>query len=680
MQTDKIKKFQGWVDEAQWAAREWRAESWRDAGMYDGGRSQWTQAEWEAAEEAGIAPITINRTFPTVNLILGSQVVNKFDIVAKARSTKDSEISQVMTEGVKFVADQSDGEFLVSQAFRDEVISGVGFLSPGLNPDPRKERIQIKQFDWKEVWWDPFASPWLSPASCRYVFIQRWMDLTDLVSMFPEKKIEIEAAYEELSGTSKDTGYANMFEDEADLIEQDVRMSAGTGWAESSRKRVRPVEMWYPVNEKAAFALFADGRCIEIDNRLSIGDQYQLITASQEVVCSVVKKMRVCSFFGELELQDMPTPFPHDQFPIIPFVGYLDRYNMPYGVPRQIRGQDIEVNKRRSMALALINKRRVIIESDAVDGKDALQTVYEEANKLDSLVVVKPGALAQGKIRITEKAELAPSQVSLLQESEREIQQISGANAERMGYDSKAESGIAKKMQIAQSNVITAPLFDNLRRSMKMLGEQVISNIQGFWTHEKVLRITDRMTGAEKFVEINKRIQTETGTLELKNNITQGKYDTIVTEAPQTDTVREQNLNLIIEWVKKSPPEVIPHLMNMAFEMSNMPNKEQLLAKIRPILGINPEDEDLTADEVKQKTVQALEAQRAENAKQAQLQEVNAQLELENKRLENEKLKAEIEKIAGESVDSAKRAKLEEDKANLSAYMEGFKLVQGGKG
>ncbi len=111
---------------------------------------------------------------------------------------------------------------------------------------------------------------------------------------------------------------------------------------------------------------------------------------------------------------------------------------------------------------------------------------------------------------------MAQGQILLEQEAKTEIQLVSGANATRLGYESKAESGVAKKTDIAQSNVITAPLFDNLRRSMKALGDQSVANIQGFWTKEKVLRITDRMTGAEKFVEVNKQIQTETGVIELK--------------------------------------------------------------------------------------------------------------------------------------------------------------------
>jgi len=119
-----------------------------------------------------------------------------------------------------------------------------------------------------------------------------------------------------------------------------------------------------------------------------------------------------------------------------------------------------------------------------------------------------------------------------------------------------------------------------------------------------------------------------------------------VSEAPATDTVREQHLNMLIEWVKKSPPEIIPYLMNAAMELSNLPNKEQLMARIRPILGIEGgDDHNLPPEEVKAQVASQLEAQQAEAARMKQVQEAEIKLRLENLQLTNEKLAADIESI-----------------------------------
>jgi len=51
-----------------------------------------------------------------------------------------------------------------------------------------------------------------------------------------------------------------MFKIEA---EEHIKEMSGTDWTDERRLRVRPIELWYPVQERALFALFKDGRYIE---------------------------------------------------------------------------------------------------------------------------------------------------------------------------------------------------------------------------------------------------------------------------------------------------------------------------------------------------------------------------------------------------------------------------------
>ena len=209
----------GYVEEARAASRDWRAKSWRDHEMYDG--DQWTPEDRQRAVDAGIDPLTINRIFPAINLILGSQELNRANIIAKARTAKDGQIAEIMTEALAFVLDQNDGQYRIGQAFKDAVIPGIGWLYCGFNNDPRQERIKLDFRDWKEVFWDPFASPWLESDKCRYAFFQRWMDLFDLQCLYPEREKEIGEAFSGLSAHDSDYSY---MDDEADIVEQDKRV------------------------------------------------------------------------------------------------------------------------------------------------------------------------------------------------------------------------------------------------------------------------------------------------------------------------------------------------------------------------------------------------------------------------------------------------------------------------
>jgi hypothetical protein len=347
-------------------------------------------------------------------------------------------------------------------------------------------------------------------------------------------------------------------------------------------------------------------------------EQYAIVSASQQVVATIIRKIKVCTFVDDLMLIDSYSPYPHDQYPFVPFIAYVDRWGFPYGIPRQIRGQDEEINKRRSMALKMLNSRRVIAEKGAAKDAEEQQQQYEEAQKFDGYVVVEDGAISGNKFQIVDEASLS-----------------------------------APQMAISEGSTVvpaTAKLFQNFRRALKMLGEQTVSNMQGFWTHEKVLRITDNFTGSQRFEVLNQKVLGESGAVEVKNNISQSKFDMVVSDAPQTDTIREKNLDLLTEWTKKSPPEAIGPLMQAAFELSSIPNKEQLLLKLKPLLGGDPTEEDLSPTQLKEKVLAELDAQQKEQQQMRELAKADAKLELLTKEADILKKKAEIARLRAEAV------------------------------
>lgn len=668
-----LRRVNGYAWEGQWGARTWREQSWRDSEVVDGGDGMFTPEAYLDMVDAGIEPIPINRAFPVVNTLLGSQIINRFEIAAKGRTKKDGEISEVMSEGIKFVMDQHEGEFLVSQAYRDAVIPGFGCISPCIEEDPRKERVAMKYRDWKEIWWDPFSPPWWSPSKTRYVFWQRWVDLDDLQSLFPEKSKDISDAYNEISGASSESGYSFML-DEAEMVEERVRTLASSDWIDLNRKRVRPVEMWFPVNKRCLFALFPDGRCFEIREDMNPLDAYQLISSAQQVMQAIVKKMRTITFFGEhLILQHQATPYPHDMFPFVPFIGYLDRYNQPYGVPRQIRGQCEEVSKRRSVALAMLQKRRVIAERGVVPNgnRDDLDILHDEANKIDGFMLVEDNKL--DRFKIEEMANLVAPQINMMQISEAEIRDIAGTNATMLVNDGNAESGVAKQVDILRGEMTTASLKDNLRRSMRLLGEQLSCNIQGFWKYEKVLRVTDRLSGAERFVTVNQPVVGG-----VRNNITQGKYDIVVSETPASDTVREKNMDLLYASIEKSPAEAVPVLLTTAFEMSDLPNKERLVEKLKTILGVDVDDESLDPQQAKQQALEIMKAHKERESMLQQMEDEALRSELLEKRLKNEELAAKIAQIKAKTVNVDANTAVTLDGADLDREMAEVEALEKG--
>lgn len=640
-----LKQLVTWSAEAQLAAQDWRADSWQDYEFRDG--KQWTKTDLARMEKMGIRALTINRTFPVLNLLQGQYLNNPGMITAKGRTKKDSEMGQVMSESLMFVGDQCQGPRHKKRAFEQAITAGVGFLETGFNSDPRKEKVCYFPRNWYSIWWDPYSTPWMPKETCRYAFSADWSNLDDVATLFPEKASDLREHYKEMSVDD----FVPDLLDEGTQIEDMKRFAGSTNWANSSRNRIRPIEMWYTAIDKGFFAKMPDGRVIDLDTLPSPNDEYEVIQRASEVLTANVKKMRVASFIGNLLLQDIPTPYVHDDYPYVPYIGYLDRYDQPFGVPRQIKEQDGEVNKRRSMSLALMSSRRVRTE-DGAASEDDMNALQREANRLDGFMVMKKGKL--DRIVIEDMGVMAPAQMDILNASEREIQEISG------GQDVNPQSNIRStgmmEKQQSTSAAITASLLDNAKMSDKMLGEKLMALIQDTWTDEKVLRVTDRVTGTEKFVAVNERYLEGTS-IKVRNDLTQARFDIVSTAVPMTDTMREKNMENIFAAINKAPEEAIGPLINLAMEISDLPNKDELLAQIRKATGVPEIDDSLTTDEKELQAKQEAEAQQVQQAKEQQAADLNVQLEQDQTAAETEKIRAETQveiqkvKIAQQDVD-----------------------------
>lgn len=658
----EITDFQSWIAESTAVHQIWQADSWEDAAFADG--SQWQAGDKAALLEKGINPITANRIFPVVNLITGYAVTNQEDIVAKARTQADSEVSQIMSESMAFVLDQCEGDPKVMSSFTDSVIPGFGYLKIDTQPDPRREKVTVKKYPWYTFGWDIHGDPWLDPDRCRYCYQIDWKDVEDLKALFPKMANDITEQFRQMaSGTSRSSTSTWTTLDVGNEVENFRTQMVGSSWADSIRGRARPVELFYTVREDATFCIFDNGRTVELTDKMPVNDQFAAIMHCREVVKANVNKIRIATLLGNLVLQDIKSPHPHDKYPFAPFYGYFDRFGLPYGAPRQLKEQQMEVNKRRSMALALLGAKRMLVEEGAVE--DAMKA-FSEANSLKGLIEVAEGKL--DRVRIDDLDDMAATQISLMQISEGEIKEISGANDEALGYSTPVMSGKALENKTQRSHTMTANLFEHFKRSKTKVGELLMSEIQHHWTGPKVLRVTDRMSGADKFVEINQQT-VENGVIKVKNNITEGRFDTVVAQRPMTDTMKEKTIDLLFSSINSAPQEAMAPLLNIALSMLDFPMKEELLRQLRNAMGTEEIDYMLSQEERDAQTQAAQEALAQKQAEDAQHEYTMRQLEIATAEAEIGTKKASAARDVAEADAVQKEAASKE-------YEVGFKQMQ----
>jgi len=196
-----------------------------------------------------------------------------------------------------------------------------------------------------------------------------------------------------------------------------------------------------------------------------------------------------------------------------------------------------------------------------------------------------------------------------------------------------------------------------------------MSLVQCSWSEQKVMRVVDRLSGVEKFVEINKKIDDGFGSITVHNDITQGRFDLVIATADITDTMREKNMDLLFSAINKAPPEAVAPLLNVAFEISDIPEKERILAQIREATGMGPADEHLTSDQRKEK--QAVDqankqAMAAEDRQRSQMMQD----------LEADKLRAVSQKALNEGEASLAIAKAQQQKVDQEGFSAGYEMIQ----
>jgi hypothetical protein len=333
-------------------------------------------------------------------------------------------------------------------------------------------------------------------------------------------------------------------------------------------------------------------------------------------------------------LQDGESPYRHKRFSLVPIWGFKRKKDgTPYGIVRNLRDPQKDLNKRRSKALYLLSANRVIADDDAIKDTDqSWDDIVQEANRPDGLIKMNPKS--QRGIEIQNETNLAKEHVALMEQDEKYIQSASGVTDEMMGRDTNAVSGKAIRARQEQGGIVTTAFFDNNRLAFKLSGEIILSMIEQLYTQEKKLRITGGENGKmPEFIEINK-LDPDTG--EVIGDITASQADFVISEQDYSATIREAMFESMTEIVKTMQPEASIQILDLVFELSDLPGKEKFVDRLRALTGQRgtegvPTPEDQAADQAK-----AAAAQQQAEAQNAILQTQLAGEQAKVKKLEQE--------------------------------------------
>lgn len=312
------RRFESYLDDTE-AART-NSENCRD--YYN--HKQWTAEEINKLKLRKQAAIVVNRIQPKIDALKGLLVNQRTDPKAFPRTKKHEQASYAITDGLRYVNDNTDFDGVEEACAEDFFVEGTCACITelkGKNKDVLSVRIP-----WDRYYYDPHSRE-LDFSDAKWQGIVIWMDMDDAVEMFPEHS-------EHLTQMVNTTAISSDTYDDKPI------------WIDKHRKRVRVCQefslekgVWKEIFYTYQLLLSHKDSPYEDED----GEPSNPIEAQSAYIDRDLKRFGPCHFW--LDLQD-------------------------------------EVNHRRSKALHLLSQRQTAGRKGAVD----IQKAKNELAKADGHV------------------------------------------------------------------------------------------------------------------------------------------------------------------------------------------------------------------------------------------------------------------------------------------------------
>lgn len=610
-----LSRLEDWRAQAKNAQSLNRAEMALDEDYADG--IQWTPEErYELEVVRGQPALTFDLITPTVAWVTGTEKRTRVDSRVLPRRKEFGAAAEQKTAMLKADSDLNRAPFHISEAFRDAVVAGLGWLEEGVRSDPDEEPLFVRHESWRNIWFDPLSKAF-DLSDCRYLFREKWIDLDMAIPLFPGFENALRGQTNTLSLTQQDPDefYNNpyLYDPTGSLKGRShtaslwgvSRSASEESWnVNGRRERVCLVEFWYREPARVQVVKGAGAWDGTLLNPLDPLQKWLVENGHVSVFDAVRTVVKQAIFVkGTLLQEGIQNPYWHGQFPFTPVWGYRRRRDgAPYGMVRKLRDPQDDFNKKRSKTAHILATKRTVMQKGAVDDID----VYaEEVARPDAIIEVN----GDKELRIETDHILASALTNLSMDDVRLINSISGVTPELRGEGGANQSGKAVLAKQDQGQATTMDLFDNLRLALQISGEKRLRNLEQFTTEDTAVRILGPKGGAQ-FVEVQ------------AESVWGNKADFIVDEQAFRASARQAMFEVMMDLLSRLDPKIAMNLLDLVVDLSDVPQREELVSRIRKINGQQDPEKELSPEEQEAQQQQA----QAEAAKAARVAEAEISL------------------------------------------------------
>ena len=569
--------------------------------------------------------------------------------VRPADGAATTDIAKIYTGLIRHIENKSDAGYSYESSADSAAQCGIGhfrIVTEYCDDDTFEQDIRIRFIpDAFSVSWDPHA---VLPTrmDAEYCFVEETIDRTTYEARFPDAPID---NWETMVSAA---GFSTWFQHET----------------------VRIAEYWTKTKEKRTLALI-DRKTVDVTDYEEVDvkayiDQIQdpetkaqlegIEKAYLDQEENLLKATRVRVVYrNKIEMRlicgakvlEGPFTWVGKYIPIIPVLGeviHIKDKTIRLGMVRRAKDPQRLYNIWRSSQtekIALEPKVPWLVTIKNITGAEDIWKQANERNIPYLPYTPDPDNGGQAPQRIAPQMGSA-AMAADIQLADQDIKSATRIYDPALGNKSNETSGVAIRERKQESDIGTYIYFSNLKRSLRYAGEILVDIIPRIYDTERMLRVLNE-DDTQEFVEINKTVRTKDGKQSIVvNDLSQGKYDVLVTTGPAFTTRREE----AVEGMKalaQALPEKAGLFLDLIIKNLDWPGAEEIAERLRKTLPpglIEPDPEEPPAPPPPP-TPEQIEAEAKIKADAADQERKNAETQAKIAKMEAETEATQLENV-----------------------------------
>ncbi len=489
-----------------------------------------------------------NRIRRVVNMISGHQRRNRKSIICVPVENGDDDTADQFSKILMWVNKQEGVLETISEAFHGALVTGMNLLQVWVDyrSDPVSGNIKVDNCSYNSFLIDPYFRK-TDLSDCNAVWKRSFLTKRECVSLLPDKTEEILGLIGLDSGTGRDGKFQFMPES------YNYGMKNLLTYDEFYYRDYRTQKML--VDSETGETM--EWKSEDQDNLDLFLQTYPSVTMIEQEIPTV----RMAVVVEGKVMYDGPNPMGIDSYPFVPVLGYYNP-QMPY-FPWRIQG----VVRGLRDAQYLYNRRRVI-ELDILESQVNSGWIYKEnalVNPADVFLSGQGRGLAlktdasMSDVQQIVAPQIPPSMIQLSELLAKEISEVSGVNEELLGSASDDKAGVLSMLRQGAGLTTLQVLFDQLDRSMQLLGKIEIDIIQANFAPGKIKKILEGEEPTQQFY--NKAF---------------GKYHANVEEGLNTSTQKQMQFAQMLQLKEMGVPISPEDLL----EAATLQNKKRIIENL----------------------------------------------------------------------------------------------------